>query len=97
MTQVTSSTVISDSINRSDFKEFEYGLSANTDGQNFLNTNSDNQARLNSADSNIVSYRTSSGVVHKTYKTFAFKIVMTSTSTASVPMVKDLRSIALQV
>ena len=97
LTQVTPATTISDSVNRSDFKEFEYGLSANTDGQNFLVTNSYNQARLNSADSNIVSYRTSSGVVHKTYKTFAFKIVMTSTTTASVPMVQDLRSIALQV
>ena len=97
LTQVTPTTVISDSVNVQDFKEFEYGLSANTDGQNFLNTNSDNQARLNSADSNIVSYRTSSGIVHKTYKTFSFKIVLTSSSTASVPMIADLRSIALQV
>ena len=97
LTQVTPSTTISDSVNTSDFKEFEYGLSANTDGQHFLGTNNDNQARLNSADSNIVSYRTSGGSIYKTYKTFAFKIVFTSTSTSSVPMIKDLRSIALQV
>ena len=97
LTQATSASVISDTADTNDFKEFEYTLSANTDGQNFLGTNNDNQARLNTADSNIVSYRTSSGIVHKTYKTFAFKIVLTSTSNASVPFVKDLRAIALQV
>ena len=97
LTQVTSSSITSDTADINDFKEFEYTLSANTDGQNFLGTNNDNQARLNTADSNIVSYRTSSGIVHKTYKTFAFKIVLTSVTNASVPFVKDLRAIALQV
>jgi len=97
LNQVTNVNIVSDPLDTNDFKEFEYTLSANTDGQNFLGTNNDNQARLNTADSNIVSYRTSSGIVHKTYKTFAFKIVLTSTSNASVPFVKDLRAIALQV
>ena len=97
LNQSTSSSIISDTADVNDFKEFEYTLSANTDGQNFLGTNNDNQARLNTADSNIVSYRTSSGIVHKTYKTFAFKIVLTAVSNASVPFVKDLRAIALQV
>lgn len=97
LNQATNSNIVSDNLDTNDFKEFEYTLSANTDGQNFLGTNNDNQARLNTADSNIVSYRTSSGIVHKTYKTFAFKIVLTATSNSSVPFVKDLRSIALQV
>ena len=97
LTQVTSSSITSDTADINDFKEFEYTLSANTDGQNFLGTNNDNQARLNTADSNIVSYRTSSGIVHKTYKTFAFKIVLTSVTNASVPFIRDLRAIALQV
>ena len=97
LNQVTNVNIVSDPLDTNDFKEFEYTLSANTDGQNFLGTNNDNQARLNTADSNIVSYRTSSGIVHKTYKTFAFKIVLTATSNSSVPFVKDLRSIALQV
>ncbi len=97
LTQATSASIISDTADTNDFKEFEYTLSANTDGQDFLGSNNDNQARLNTADSNIVSYRTSSGIVHKTYKTFAFKIVLTSTSNASVPFIKDLRAIALQV
>ena len=93
MTQVTSSTVISDTADTNDFKEYEFSLgSAST-----FTDNNDNQAKLNTGDSNIVTYRTSSGAIHKTYKTFAFKIVLTSTTNASVPFVKDLRAIALQV
>ena len=93
MTQVTSSTIISDTADTNDFKEYEFSL---TTASSFA-SNSFNQVRLNTGDSNIATYRTSSGVIHKTYKTFAFKIVLTSTSNASVPFVKDLRAIALQV
>ena len=93
MTQVTSTSIISDTADTNDFKEYEFSLgSAST-----FTDNNDNQAKLNTGDSNIVTYRTSSGAVHKTYKTFAFKIVLTSVSNASVPFVKDLRAIALQV
>jgi len=93
MTQVTSSSIVSDTADTNDFKEFEYSLgSAAT-----FTDNNDNQAKLNTSDSNIVTYRTSSGIVHKTYKTFAFKIVLTSVTNASVPFIKDLRAIALQV
>ena len=93
MTQVTPTTIISDTADTNDFKEFEFSLgSAST-----FTDNNDNQAKLNTTDSNIVTYRTSSGIVHKTYKTFAFKIVLTSVTNASVPFVKDLRAIALQV
>ena len=91
MTQVTPTTIISDTADTNDFKEFEFSLgSAST-----FTDNNDNQAKLNTTDSNIVTYRTSSGIVHKTYKTFAFKIVLTSVTNASVPFVKDLRAIAL--
>ena len=76
-----------------DFKEYEFSL---TTASSFA-SNSFNQVRLNTGDSNIATYRTPSGVIHKTYKTFAFKIVLTSTTNASVPFVKDLRAIALQV
>ena len=93
MTQVTSSTVISDTADTNDFKEYEFSL---TTASSFA-SNSFNQVRLNTGDSNIATYRTPSGVIHKTYKTFAFKIVLTSTTNASVPFVKDLRAIALQV
>jgi len=96
LTQITASNVISDSVDTTDFKEFEYGFSANTDGDNFLGSNADNQAKLNSANNNVVSYRDSDGAVYATYKTFAIKIVMTSSGTNIVPLVKDMRAIALQ-
>ena len=40
------------------------------------------------------SYTTSS-VAYPTFKTFAIKIVMNSSSTTKVPLIKDLRVIAL--
>ena len=38
---------------------------------------------------------TSSSVTYATFKTFAIKIVMTSADTTKVPLIKDLRVIAL--
>ena len=38
---------------------------------------------------------TSGGVDYDTFKTFAIKIVMTSPNTTNVPLIKDLRAIAL--
>ena len=43
---------------------------------------------------NNVNY-TSGGATYTTFKTFAIKIVMTSTTTAKVPKISDLRAIAL--
>ena len=37
----------------------------------------------------------SGGVDYDTFKTFAIKIVMTSVNTTNVPLIKDLRAIAL--
>jgi hypothetical protein len=96
LTQITASNTISDSVDTTDFKEFEFGFSANTNGDNFLGSNADNQAKLNSANNNVVSYRDSDGAIYATYKTFAIKIVMTSSGTNIVPLVKDMRAIALQ-
>ena len=38
---------------------------------------------------------TSGSVTYDSFKTFAIKIVMTSASTTKVPLIKDLRAIAL--
>ena len=93
MTQVTSSSIVSDTADTNDFKEFEFSLgSAST-----FTDNNDNQAKLNTSDSNIVTYRTSSGIVHKTYKTFAFKIVLTSVTNASVPFYKRFKSDSITI
>lgn len=93
--QITSSNLFSDSVDTTDFKEFEFGFRANTDGQGFLTT-ANSHARLNTSNNEVVAYRAGDGSIHHTYKTFAIKIVMTSTGTNIVPLVRDMRAIALQ-
>ena len=95
MTQVTSSNTFSIGLDGTDIKEFEFGFSANTNGQNFL-VSANNHARLNSANSNVVAYRGTDGSIYHTYKTFALKIVMTSTGTTIIPKVDNIRAVALQ-
>lgn len=95
LTQITSAETRSDSVDRTDIIEYEYGFSANTNGQGFLTT-ANSHARLNSANSGVVAYRSGDGSVHHTYNTFAIKIVLTSSGTNIVPLVKDMRAIALQ-
>lgn len=94
---VDTSTGDSDSVNREDFKEYEYSFSANTDGQNFLSAASANShARLNTSDDEVVWYMNSTGSKFNGFKSFAIKIVMTSTGSQVVPLVRDMRVIALQ-
>lgn len=95
MTQITASNTFSAGLDTSDVKEFEFGFSANTNGQGFL-TSANNFARLNTANSNVVAYRGTDGSVYHTYKTFALKIVMTSNGTNIVPLVENVRAIAVQ-
>jgi len=95
LTQITASNTFSDSVDRTDFREFEFGFAANTDGQGFLTT-ANSHARLNTSNNEVVTYRAGDGSIHATYKTFALKIVMTSTGTNIIPLVKDMRAIALQ-
>jgi len=52
-------------------------------------------ARLHSGNNDVVAYRSAGGGIYHTYKTFAIKIVMTSPNTTKVPLIKDLRAIAL--
>lgn len=95
LTQITSAETKSDSVDRNDFIEFEFGFSANTNGQGFLST-ANSHARLNTSNNEVVAYRGKDGSIHHTYKTFAIKIVLTSTGTNIVPLVRDMRAIALQ-
>ena len=98
LVQITSSNTVSDSIDTDDIIEFEYGFTANTDGQDFLGTSgANNHARLHTGDSNIVHYEDTTGGVHKSFDIFAIKIVMTSSGTNVVPLVRDMRAVALQV
>jgi hypothetical protein len=94
--QVTAANTVSSGFDGSDIKEFEYTFSANSNGDNFLGSNDDNQAKLNTGNNNVVSYRSDDGSIYHGYKTFAIKIVMTASGTNLVPLVDDLRVIALQ-
>lgn len=46
---------------------------------------------------NVIRYVSSTGAVYDSYKTFAIKIVPTSSDTATSPRIADMRAIALQV
>jgi len=95
--QITAANTYSDTVNRNDFKEFEFGFSANTDGLNFLGTGwANNHAYMNTGNNDVVAYRSGDGSYNHTFKTYAIKIVMTSESSAVVPLVRDMRAIALQ-
>ena len=94
LVQITSSNTVSDSIDTDDIIEFEYGFTANT---TTLVGSGNGHAKLLSTDSNIVHYLDTTGGLHKSFDIFAIKIVMTSSGTNVVPLVRDMRALALQV
>jgi len=96
MRQVTASNTFSEGLDGTNFREFEFTFSANTDGQNFLANSQLTTALLDTNDSNIVGYNDSNGAVYKSYKTYKLKIVMTASGSQVVPFVDDMRAIALQ-
>ena len=80
MTQTTLSTIVSDSENTQDFKEYNYAVpSANLTG-----------------GSGEVQYTNSQGIAYTGFKYMAIKIVMKSSSDAVVPRVRDLIAIAFR-
>mgnify|MGYP000373710598 FL=1 len=93
--QNTALSRFSEGFDGSDIREFEYTFESD-DASGFLNSNDNNQAKLNNDNSGIVAYRSSEGSIFNGYKTFSIKIVTTSQSTALVPLIDDLRVIALQ-
>ena len=66
-------------------------VSANTDDNEYLELEFCPRRVGNSTDIDYIS----DGVTYDSFKTFAIKIVMTSARTTRVPLVKDLRAIAL--
>ena len=81
LSQTTLANVISDSENRNDFREFEYGIPTTS----------------LTGDNGEVQYTASSGVTYTGYKYFKIKAVLLSTSPSRVPRMKDFRAIALQI
>jgi len=81
MTQSTSSTIVSDTEDKTDYKEYLHVVpTANLTG-----------------DNSEVQYTSTAGVTFTGFLTFAIKIVLTSSDTPNPPRVKDLRALAIQV
>ena len=89
LSQTSNTQLYSSSSNRNDVYEFQYGFS-NT-------ASSNNAAFLNQTNSGIVRYVSSSNVVYDTYKKFAIKVDLLSSTSYLVPRVKDIRALALSV
>ena len=81
MTQVTSTTIVSDTEDQNDLNEYEYKIP---------------DAQL-TGGSGEVEYVNSAGVTYTGFKQFAIKIVLLSTSPSRVPRMRDFRAIALQI
>ena len=81
MTQVTSSSEVSDSKNEQDMREFEFTI----------------PTAQKTGSSDQVQYTNSSGITFTGFKFYQIKIVLTSSTPARIPRVKDLRAIALQI
>ena len=81
MTQVTSASEVSDSKANQDFREFEFTI----------------PDANKSGSSSQVQYNNTSGITFTGFKYYKIKIVLTSTTPAVIPRVKDLRAIALQI
>ena len=97
MTQNTASTIISDTENTNDFKEFVYSVSKYpTNAQKI--TRSSIVVNLSGANNStgVIEYRNTLGARFSGYKYLAIKIVMTNTVSVRPPRITDLRVICLQ-
>jgi len=97
MTQNTASTIISDTENTEDFKEYVYSVKSYPTNAQKVTRNS---IVVNLSGSNnstgVIEYRNSLGARFSGYKYLAIKIVMTNTVTVNPPRITDLRVICLQ-
>jgi hypothetical protein len=82
------------------FDDKSYQLMTELGNANFVSLNENDDRELtfapgvNGIANNSVSY-TSAGTAFTTFRTFAIKIVMSSSNTGIVPRIKDMRAIAL--
>lgn len=88
MTQLTATTVLSDTTNRDDVKEYSYGIPSYS---------STYKSGANTTNSSVLEYRNTLNARYVGFKQFAIKIVLTDITTTSPPRVFDVRAIALQI
>lgn len=81
--------VYSSPTDRTNFYEYEFGIPATA-----AHTN---DAYLDATNSSILTYVNAAGSKFSSYKVFAVKIVLLSANSVRVPLVNDIRAVALQV
>lgn len=84
-----SSKIYSSPINKKDFREFEYRI-ANTSA---VSVGSSTAAYLANGE---LQYARSDGALINGFKTFSIKVVLTAANSGKIPLVADLRAIAMQ-
>jgi hypothetical protein len=87
----TTNTYRSSKINTADISEYIFSYSNTAP----VGSNGAYTAFNDTSNNNIVTYKTPSGSTFQTYNTFAIKIVLLSDVSNIVPMVTDMRCIAL--
>ena len=89
----------SSSVNRFDFKEFEYAMDTTGFQANGTTVTSTATAAGSAVleGGNDFKYLDETGAIYTNYKYFAVKIVMTSTGPNRIPRVRDMRALALTV
>jgi hypothetical protein len=80
----------SNPLDQNAFIDFDFSMPSTAPATN------PNAAYLDSSDG-VVTYQSSSGSLHKSFKNYMIKIALTSNNPARVPLLNDCRAIALQV
>jgi hypothetical protein len=81
--------VYSSPTDRTNFYEYEFGVPSSTTYTN--------DAYLDATNSYILTYVNVAGSKFSSYKIFAIKIVLLSSNAVRIPMINDIRAVALQV
>lgn len=89
MEMTAGSSVYSNALDPRDMREFEFGLPIAEALQG--------QAWCEQSNLGILQYRNAAGSIYVGYKQFAIKLVLVSARKERIPMVDDVRSIALQI
>lgn len=90
LTAEAGAEVFSSPIDRRDFTDFEFSVPSSAPASN-------SRAAYLGASDGILTYVNAAGSQFYGYKTFCIKVVLLSSNAARVPMLNDLRAMALQV
>jgi hypothetical protein len=89
---VLKSDIVSSATNNSDIRSLEFNMPTVTSTAGLV---SGNGAALNSANSNILTYKDKNGALYTGYKDFAIKVVFLTSDKKYIPKLRNIRAIAL--